>query len=172
MTERWLPVVGFEGYYEVSDQGRVRSLDRVVVEKSGVSRGLKGRVLRPKSLSPTGRVWVSLSKGSGAVEKYIARLVAEAFIPNLDNLPCVLHWDDNPRNNLVENLRWGTKHENMQDRLRNGIHHYAKRTRCSRGHEYTEENTICRRDRPGARECRECKRRYGLDRKNRRKGDK
>lgn len=57
-------------------------------------------------------------------EEYIHRLVAENFIPNDDpeHKKCVLHWDDDPRNNRVENLRWGTMKENHEDSVRNGNH--------------------------------------------------
>lgn len=156
MTERWLPVVGFEGYYEVSDQGRVRSLDRVVFRLGGEMK-LRGRVLSP-STGTGGHLSVALSLSGQVTSRKVHRLVAEAFINNLGEFPCVLHWDDNPANNRVENLRWGDFSDNMADRVRNGLHHNANKTHCKRGHEFNPENTVHRKDRPRSRTCRECSR--------------
>ena len=60
-----------------------------------------------------------LSLGATGGRQTIHRLLAKAFIANPDNLPCVLHWDDDPLNNDLGNLRWGTMTENIKDRERN-----------------------------------------------------
>lgn len=152
-AERWLPVVGYEGYYEVSDLGRVRSLDRTIIDSLGRSRLKKGKILDPKP-HISGYTQFRLEGLGGAVSAKVHREVAKAFIPNPDNLPCVLHWDDNPSNNRVDNLRWGTRVENGADRVRNGIDPNASKTHCKWGHEFTEENTYRFGRERGCRKCR------------------
>ena len=139
-AENWLPVVGFEGYYEVSDRGRVRSLDRVGFRRDGHRYSKKGRILS-LGTDQCGYPFSDLRKNGSARTRRVHRLVAEAFIPNPDNLPWVLHWDDDKLNNRVENLRWGWPSENRYDTVRNGRDHNAAKTRCVNGHEFTEDNT-------------------------------
>ena len=67
-----------------------------------------------------------------------------------------LHRDDNPDNNRIENLRWGTRSDNMHDRVKNGRHHFANQTECSRGHQYTPTSFYYTRR--GSRQCLVCKR--------------
>lgn len=120
-TEQWRAVSGYEGMYEVSDLGRVRSLDRLVrSKKSATGFALRrGRVLRPRR-KPSGHIQVSLSRASAVVDVHVHRLVLEAFAgkcpPGLE----ALHADDVPENNMLTNLRWGTRAENIADRIRNG----------------------------------------------------
>ena len=154
-AENWLPVVGFEGYYEVSDRGRVRSLDRVGFRRDGHRYSKKGRILS-RGTDQCGYPFSDLRKNGSARTRRVHRLVAEAFIPNPDNLPWVLHWDDDKLNNRVENLRWGWPSENRYDTVRNGRDHNAAKTRCVNGHEFTEDNT--RREPNGSRSCRKCHR--------------
>ena len=168
MSKQWLPVMGYEDSYEVSDEGEVRSLDRLIPAKLGSTRKAKGSVLKPSLLS-NGRLQVRLYKHGKSVWHRVHRLVAEAFIPNPEELPFVLHWDDNPKNNAASNLRWGTRSDNVMDMVRLGTHHLSSRTHCKNGHEYTPENTG-----PGARgsrRCRECsrnnKRRHDANKKSR-----
>ena len=112
MKEEWRAVPGYEGLYEVSNMGRVRSLDRVIVNKDGVSRRYSGFLLSTY-LNRFGRVLVSLWKNNRIQRLSVHRLVANAFIPNPDNLPEVNHKDENPQNNRVDNLEWCTKMYNL-----------------------------------------------------------
>lgn len=105
MKEVWRDVVGHDGY-QVSNFGNVRSY---VKNKDG--KDLK--FIKNKQ----GYNTVCLRRGN---RRLVHRLVADAFIPNPDNLPLVRHMDDNPSNNRVDNLAWGTQTDNMQDCVRHG----------------------------------------------------
>lgn len=134
--EIWKPVVGYEGLYEVSDHGRVRSLDRRLPH-NGHTRFFPGVILKPSS-HKQGYLTVKL-RGGG--RHFIHRLMAEAFIPNPDNLPLVRHLNDVETDNRLENLAWGTWSDNSEDSVRNGVHSQASKTHCKRGHPYDGENT-------------------------------
>ena len=96
--EIWKPISGYEGLYEVSNLGRVKGLKR-------------NRILKPHN---TNRYYqVCLCKNGIQTDKLIHRLVAEAFIPNPDNLPEVNHKDENKLNNAVSNLEWLSQADNL-----------------------------------------------------------
>lgn len=153
--EEWRPVVGWEGSYEVSDHGRIRSVPRVATNGSNRS----GKVLKPCDIG-SGHLSVSLYRGSKRTHRQIHRLVCEAFHgPQPEDKPFVLHWDDVPDNNHATNLRWGTAKENSADSRRNGrrIYEFAVKESCIHGHELNEENSFYRPNRRN-RECRQCMR--------------
>lgn len=150
MSERWLPVPGYEGMYSVSDQGRVRSLDRTVN-----GRSLRGQLRKP-TCDPRGRRVVSLSRDGKSRYFFVHRIVLEAFVgPRPPGMECC-HFNDDRSDNRLENLRWDTSSSNRLDAVRNGKHHEARKTRCDKGHEFTEDNTGTRTDN-GGRYCRTCK---------------
>lgn len=104
-VEEWKPIRKYKGFYEVSNLGRVRSLPRDT--KFGQQRKLvKGQILKP--IENNGYLYACLSKHNKTTRYAIHRLVADAFIPNYDNLPQVNHRDENKANNRVENLEWCT----------------------------------------------------------------
>ena len=106
MEEIWRPIKEYEGYYEVSNLGRVRSIDRVVVDTvRNCERLLKGKVLIQRD-NGNGYKNVTFCKEHKLYNKYVHRLVAEAFLPNPDNLPQVNHKDEDKSNNRVDNLEW------------------------------------------------------------------
>lgn len=132
MTERWLPVVGFEGLYEVSDMGRVRSLDRVlpyerVDQYSGrvlqIDRRRRGQLLQP-GRKPSGHVSVALGRGQS---RDVHVLVLEAFVGPCPEGKEALHGNDVGNDNRLANLRWGTRSENVFDAIRNGRRVYKTR---------------------------------------------
>ena len=104
--EIWKPVMAYNGYYsdcyEVSNMGRVRSLDKITCD----GRPIKGKILRHGY--SRGYPCVQLSKDNILRHAEIHRLVAISFIPNPTNLPCVNHKDQNIKNNNVDNLEWCT----------------------------------------------------------------
>ena len=112
MTEEWKPVVGYEGRYEVSNLGRVRSVGRTVIDKVG-RRQVWPSIVLSAFLNLEGRIQVSLWKDNRKKILQVHRLVAMAFLPNPDNLPQVNHKDENPQNNRVDNLEWCTNKYNV-----------------------------------------------------------
>lgn len=106
--EIWKPVKGYEGYYEVSNRGRVK---RVGKYRNQVKEWESNVILKPAKKN-NGYMFCQLSKDNKASTKMIHRLVAEAFIDNPDNKPTVNHIDGNRANNTVENLEWATYTEN------------------------------------------------------------
>lgn len=118
MEEIWRPVKEYEGYYEVSNLGRVRSIDRVVVDKTGRRQFKKGTLLNYRP-DRQGYCIVSLSINRKYKTKCVHTLVADAFIPNPDNLPQVNHKDEVKSNNCVDNLEWCTAKYNANYGNRN-----------------------------------------------------
>ena len=158
--EIWKPVVGYEGLYEVSDLGRIRSLNRVVTRSNGVPMPLPGGVLKHHVIRK-GHHTVSLWSKGRKKSFRVHRVVAEAFIPNPEAKPFALHKDDNKEDNTVENLYWGTAKENNEARVANGKDHNRNKTHCLRGHPYNEENTYW--ESRGSRRCRVCQTRDKSD---------
>lgn len=115
--EQWRPVRGYEDLYEVSDAGRVRSLDRLqsCLSRWGEPcvRRIKGRVLRQND-NGSGYLMVHVSVGGCRESKLVHRLIAEAFLPSRPDRDFVNHIDGDKSNNSVENLEWCTRSENMQ----------------------------------------------------------
>lgn len=114
----WRPVVGYEGYYEVSNRGDVRSLTRTVPHGNHFSTR-KGKQLKV-ILENTGYYSVRLCKHGTRKKKYVHRLVAEAFIPNHEKLESVDHINFDRTDNRVENLRWLSLQDNTLHSFRAG----------------------------------------------------
>lgn len=154
MTERWLPVVGYEGSYEVSDQGRVRGLARLVDNGRGGLYPVKGAVLRP-AVHKTGYMNVSLSLCGNSKTYRLHRLVMRAFVGQVPEGMEVCHENGDALDNRLANLRYDTHSANMFDAIRQGTHFASTpATHCKNGHEFTPENTIRRV--AGYRLCRIC----------------
>ena len=110
--EIWKPISGYEGFYEVSNLGRIRSLERIVECSDGRKRKIKDRTLKGSSYSG-GYSGVTLHKDGCAKFVNIHRIVAEAFVPNPLEKEEVNHKDENPSNNHASNLEWVTHKENL-----------------------------------------------------------
>lgn len=146
MEEIWKDIEGYEGYYQVSNLGRVRSLDRYITGNNGAIYLRQGQI---KEIKPhhSGYLFVSLMKNRKRKIMAVHRLVAEAFIPNPDNLPQINHKDEDKTNNRVENLEWctgkyncnyGTHNKRVSDKLTNGK---TSKEIC----QYTKEGILVRK---------------------------
>jgi hypothetical protein len=109
--ENWKDIKDYEGIYQVSDLGNVKSLDRYI-NCNGTQKHLKGKLKKPSSAS--GYCLVHLHKNGIISHQLVHRLVAKAFIPNPEDKLEVNHIDHNRKNNKLSNLEWVTKEENMQ----------------------------------------------------------
>ena len=112
--EKWLPVTGYSGMYEVSNLGRVRSIDRMITRSTGAIENHKGRVMKQHKAG-LGYLFVSLFKKGKRKMIYVHRLVASEFLERNDKSH-VNHKDFNKTNNELSNLEWVTAKENT--------HHY------------------------------------------------
>ena len=156
--EHWKPVVGYEGLYEVSDRGNVRSLDRTSYTITGKIRTLKGRNVK-SFVGYKGYVYVNLRKEKKSKLFRVHRLVLDAFKGVAPDGMIARHLDGNPENNTPDNLQWGTPSENMYDKQKHGTDHEKNKTHCPRGHAYSGNNLIVytRKDGRTSRYCKACK---------------
>lgn len=124
MEEEWRDVVGYEGMYEISSLGVLRSLNRVVpnhISKTRVGKSnFNGKILK-FWLDKYGYEVVSVCRNAKREKTYIHRAVAIAFIPNPNNYPFVNHLDGNKRNNNVYNLEWCTAIMNVRHAYSSGL---------------------------------------------------
>lgn len=110
MDERWWFIEGAPGYM-ISDCGRIWS------QKTQ-------QMIKPKPMDRHGHLGVCLKVNGKPYYEYLHRLMAKAFIPNPNNYPIVRHLNDNPSDNSLDNLDWGTQKDNMSDCARNGNAHF------------------------------------------------
>lgn len=140
MKEVWKDINGYEGCYQVSNLGRIKSLDRMTNNQYG-EYFMKGRILKNSIIKDKGYCRVSLNNGNGKISKRVHRLVAEAFILNPENKPEVNHKDGNKLNNCVSNLEWCTNKENIEHSIRTGLKKHCNG--CSNSSsKFTEEDII------------------------------
>ena len=111
--EIWRDVYGYEGFYQVSNCGNVRSVSRTVQRLNNSDLTLRGRVCS-QTLSDKGYLTVGLCRDNRIKRVYVHKLVAIAFVDNPNNLTEINHIDENPLNNRVDNLEWCTQSENEQ----------------------------------------------------------
>lgn len=157
MKETWVKILGYENY-EISDLGNVKSIDRF---GKGKGNSRKGQMLKQRLLGDPGYLAVTLYKESKRKDILVHRAMLLSFVgvPNIDQEGC--HNDGNRLNNILTNLRWGTKSENNLDRVKHGTHTQANRTHCPLGHLLREPNLV--QSRLGIfRECLSCHRAKAL----------
>ena len=119
LNEIWLPIKDFEDYYEVSNLGRFRSKDRLLIRNNGVTQFTKGKILKNNYYS-NGYVQLILYVNKNRFNFLGHRVVAEHFIPNPDNLPIVNHINLIKWDNRVSNLEWCTHSDNNNHAVKNG----------------------------------------------------
>lgn len=148
--EVWMPVPDYQESYQVSNQGRVKSLPRP---------GYRHRRPRMLRLNPAHGGYRSVCLYRNAKQRRVAvhRLVLTAFIGPCPEGHVACHRDGNPANNVVSNLYWGTPSENQLDNVRLGTHAEARKTSCRNGHPFTAENIYRREASPGTRYCVTCR---------------
>ncbi|WP_418888451.1 NUMOD4 motif-containing HNH endonuclease [Mycolicibacterium neoaurum] len=127
MTTKWLPVVGWEGSYEVSDDGDVRSIDREVTDGNR-TRTFRGRQLRAAS-TPRGHRYVTLSREGRTKTRLVHHLVLEAFVGPRPPGHEACHGNGLPEDNRRRNLRWDTRSSNVRDSVRHGTHNKLRHNR-------------------------------------------
>lgn len=113
-TEIWKPAVGLEDYYMISNIGRIKSVERIVVHSDGRKRKIGGKILKT-SINRNGYECIRISCNRQKRELKIHRMVALAFIPNIENKPYIDHINTIRNDNRVENLRWVTRMENAHN---------------------------------------------------------
>lgn len=139
--EQWQPIVGYEDAYEVSDRGRVRSVDRYVSNGNGL-RLAAGRVL---SIYHGGHYsQVRLKTDGNGSTKNVHALMASAFLGPCPEGREVCHNNGQHHDNRIENLRYDTHSANQYDTVRLTGTAWTRRTHCKNNHEFTPENTIQR----------------------------
>lgn len=155
--EVWRPIPGWSGYYEASNYGRIRSTNRTVRHTDGRVRELTGKVLKQRP-NPQGRPMVNLCKEGRCKNHTIHSLVAAAFIGPRPQGLVIRHLNDDPWDNRVENLAYGTHKENVLDCISNGGNACLNKTHCPRGHELVEWNLTRASAQKGYRDCLACNR--------------
>jgi hypothetical protein len=158
--ERWLDVPGYEGSYEVSDHGQVRSIDRVIYYIDGRSRWYPGLLLGQRVKKSTRSSYLVVAIGKQQ-RHCVHTLVLTAFVgPRpLGKEGC--HYDGDHFNNRLTNLRWGTPTENAADLARYGIHYKRLLTHCPIEHLLQLPNLDRSRLAKGHRSCLACQRARG-----------
>lgn len=132
--EEWRPVVGHEGFYEVSDLGRVRSVDRTLPRAGGTMR-IRGKILTP-GVDKHGRCGVNLHRDGSVKHRRVHRLVLQAFVGPCPDGMEGCHNDGDATNNQIGNLRWDTSLSNSLDMARHGTNRNSLKTHCPKGHPY------------------------------------
>lgn len=118
-NETWVDIKGYEGHYQVSNKGGVRSLDRTV--NIGKSKQFKKGIVLKITKKRGGYLGVCLRKNGKSKNFYVHRLVAINFIENKNNLPQVNHIDGNKLNNNVSNLEWSSSKDNVLHSYKNNL---------------------------------------------------
>jgi hypothetical protein len=159
MEEVWRGVQGWERLYEVSDQGRVRSLDRVVSKPNWGTFIRKGKILKPGVNKGYQTVTLQDRSHSRIERRLIHQVVLTAFVGPCPTGMETRHLDGNRSNNRATNLAWGTRVQNAADRDHHGnMRRSLNRGECAHGHKWTKDTL--KLDPRGRVYCKECRRQY------------
>ena len=138
MEELWKPIPDFDGMYEISNMGRVKSCKRTRKSKAGSISNVQERILKQRS-DKNGYKEVALSKDGKLHYFRCHRLVADAFIPNLNHFPVINHKDEDVTNNIVSNLEWCSISYNTSY----SVHKRSQKVLCD-GVEYSSIRSLAR----------------------------
>lgn len=156
---KWRDVKGWEGLYQVSDLGEIRSVARIVKRSNGTVQHFKGRLM---AVGPNTEGYLVLRLSNSSMgRRQMARahrLVADAFLANPDNLNEINHIDGNKTNNCASNLEWCTTKQNALHSIKNGLNKIAKLT--------ADDAEAARHSYNAGRSCRSLAREYGIDKNN------
>lgn len=167
--EAWVAVIGFDGFYEVSNRGEIHGCDRVVGAANGKTKRIKPKPRKLHAIA-SGHLYADLYRGRKRTKVAVHRAVLEAFIGPCPEGMEACHDDGNPKNNTVENLYWGTRSDNVKDALRHGTHYWASRTECINHHPYVDGSYSMRSN--GGRKCLICNSVYQAKYKAKTRGKK
>lgn len=150
MQEIWKDIPGYEGIYQASSFGRIKSVPHMI--KANINGGRRITEERFKALHKGwhGYLWVSLCKGGKAKTQSVHRVIANTFLENKNNYPDVNHKDGNKLNNNVDNLEWCTTKQNQIHAAVNGLLGNSKKVRC------VETNKIYQSSGEAERDCGIC----------------
>lgn len=137
-TEEWKDIKNYEGMYQISNFGRIKSLNRII--KTGINNGYRElqETIKVPRMDKYGYLKVQLSKENITEDKTVHRLVAEAFIPNPKNKPEINHKDGIKTNNYIDNLEWVTTLENQLHR-KNVLHKQGSKPNIPKGASWNTE---------------------------------
>ena len=133
-SEFWKDICEYEGYYQASNFGRIRSIDRFVSQKNEkgelYSRLMKGKIIQPRKQNG-GYLIVWLCKNGKSKALTVHRIIANTFIPNVNCYSDVNHRNGNKEDNRINNLEWCTRSENIRHAYSNLKHgHWKTRVKC------------------------------------------
>jgi hypothetical protein len=145
-AEAWAPIPRYQGLYEASSLGRIRSLRR---------KGAPGGVIR-QTVNMNWYLQVGLCRNGRRVTRVVHQLIASAFLgpppPGLE----IRHLNGDQMNNRSSNLAYGTRSQNELDKTAHGGNANARKTKCRYGHPFDETNTYQNPSQPRSRRCRQC----------------
>ncbi|MGP5931644.1 NUMOD4 motif-containing HNH endonuclease [Corynebacterium glyciniphilum] len=154
--EEWRPIPGYEGRYEASSTGRIRSVTRRMTFSNGHQRLHRGRVLKACTSRDDPHLRIPLRDGAKKRTYFVHSLICATFLGPRPDGADVCHNNGDATDNRVENIRYDTRASNIADAVRHGTHWQTRKTHCPAGHPYTPENTLW--EGPKHRKCRECNR--------------
>ena len=144
-TEEWRDITGYEGLYQVSNLGRIKSLSKVIMCRNGCARRYPEAILKDMEVGNGYRCVVLYINHMGR-QMYVHRLVAKEFIPNPSGLRDVNHIDGCKTNNNCKNLEWCTRSHNIKHAYDHGLHSVnmdSAIAKCSRKvSQYTPEGVL------------------------------